>query len=66
MPNDNLSRVHIKAVWGEMQGRFFSPEEGDLLREAIEDRIIIDPKMRAEAAKTWGRTHPYCRADLTP
>ena len=39
---DNLSRVHFKAVWTEIQGRFFSQEEADELKVAIENATVID------------------------
>ena len=51
--SDNLSRMHLKAVRAEIEGRFFSQEEADELKTAINDRIITDPKIRSEAAKTW-------------
>ena len=50
---DNLSVVHFKAVRTEIEGRFFSEEEAKQLIEAIEDRTIIDPNIRIEAAKGW-------------
>lgn len=50
---DNLSVVHFKAVRTEIEGRFFSEEEASRLKEAIGDRTIKDPAMRAAAAKTW-------------
>lgn len=51
---DNLSREHYKAVWSEMQGRFFSRKEADDLKQDIDDRVVTDPIIRAEAAKNWG------------
>lgn len=50
---DNLSAIHYKAVRTEIEGRFFSREEADQLKEAIEARTITDPKFRAAAASTW-------------
>lgn len=50
---DNLSVVHFKTVRTEIEGRFFSQEEADRLKEAIDSRTITDPKIRAEAAKCW-------------
>lgn len=50
---DNLSTIHFKTVWAEIQGRFFSQEEADRLREAIDRATVTDPKMRSEAAKCW-------------
>ena len=51
---DNLSTVHFKTVWAEIQGRFFSQEEADNLKAAIDTCTVTDPKIRAEAAKCWG------------
>ena len=53
---DNLSTVHFKTVHAEIQGRFFSQEEADQLKEAIDRATITDPKIRSEAAKSWGTT----------
>jgi hypothetical protein len=50
---DTLSRIHFKAVHTEIQGRFFSQEEADQLKEAIDKATITDPKIRTEAAKCW-------------
>jgi hypothetical protein len=50
---DDLSRVHFRAVRGEITGRFFSLEEANQLRQMIEDHTIIDPETRAAAAKAW-------------
>jgi hypothetical protein len=50
---DNLSAVHFKTVWAEIQGRFFSQEEADQLKESIDNAIVTDPQIRAEAAKCW-------------
>lgn len=50
---DDLSRVHFKAVWSEIQGRFFSRKEADELKEAIDRATVTDPLIRAEAAKCW-------------
>jgi hypothetical protein len=52
---DNLSQEHFKAVWSEIQGRFFSQVEADELKEAIRRATITHPQMRAEAAKSWGK-----------
>ena len=54
MPTDNLSQAHYKTIWAELQGRFFSQEEADYLKAAIDTRTVTDPKIRAEAAKCWG------------
>jgi hypothetical protein len=51
---DNLSEVHYKTVWSEIQGRFFSQSEAAVLKDAIDKRTITDPKIRTEAAKAWG------------
>ena len=53
---DNLSTIHFKTVNAEIQGRFFSREEADELKEAIDRRVVTSPAMRKEAAKTWGTT----------
>lgn len=50
---DNLSFVHFKAVHAEIQGRFFSVVEADELKACIDRATVIDPQMRAEAAKCW-------------
>ena len=50
---DNLSKVHFKTVWAEIQGRFFSPEEAQVLKNAIDKATITDAEIRAEAAKSW-------------
>jgi len=50
---DNLSRVHFKTVGAEIEGRFFSQEEADQLKEAIDKHTLTDPKIRAVAAKSW-------------
>jgi len=50
---DTLSRVHFKKVWAEIQGRFFSQEEADQLKETINQHTITDPTTRAMAAKAW-------------
>ena len=50
---DNLSEVHFKAVCTEIEGRFFSQEEAERLKEAIDDRTITDPAIRVAAAKCW-------------
>jgi hypothetical protein len=52
---DDLSRAHYRAVRAEVEGRFFSPEEGAWLKEAIDERTLTDPQMRAMAAKAWER-----------
>jgi hypothetical protein len=51
---DGLSDVHYRTVWAEIQGRFFSQEEADKLKETIDWHTVTDPAIRAEAAKTWG------------
>jgi hypothetical protein len=53
IPKDNLSRIHFKTVSTEMEGRFFSQQEADQLKAAIDKRTVTDPKIRAMAAKTW-------------
>lgn len=50
---DNLSEVHFKTVRTEIEGRFFSQEEAERLKEAIDDRTIRDPAIRVAAAKCW-------------
>ena len=51
--NDTLSRMHFKAVSTEIEGRFFSQEEADELKEAIDAHTVTDPLVRAAAAKCW-------------
>lgn len=51
--SDNLSRVHFKTVHTEIQGRFFSQEEADQLKAAIDRATVTDPQTRIEAAKCW-------------
>lgn len=50
---DNLSAVHFKTVRTEIEGRFFSQEEADQLKQAIDYRTITDPATRVAAAKCW-------------
>lgn len=50
---DGLSAVHFKKVRAEIVGRFFSQEEADWLKEAIDMHTITDPETRALAAKAW-------------
>jgi hypothetical protein len=50
---DNLSQVHFKAVWSEIQGRFFTQEEANELKAAVQRGVVTDPQIRAEAAKVW-------------
>jgi hypothetical protein len=50
---DNLSKVHYKTVWAEIQGRFFSRSESDKLKAEIDTHTVTDPEIRAEAAKCW-------------
>jgi hypothetical protein len=50
---DNLSRVHFKTVQAEIEGRFFSKEEADQLKETIDHHTITDEQTRALAAKAW-------------
>jgi hypothetical protein len=52
---DTLSAVHFKAVRTEIEGRFFSQEEADKLKEYIDVHTITDPQIRVEAAKSWER-----------
>jgi hypothetical protein len=51
--DDELSKVHYSAVWAEIQGRFFSKEEADRLKESIDHHTVTDPQTRAAAAKAW-------------
>lgn len=51
---DGLSTVHFKTVRNEIEGRFFSQEEADQLKEAIDFHTITDPPTRNLAAKAWG------------
>jgi len=50
---DELSKVHFKTVWAEIQGRFFSKEEAEQLKEAIDHHTVTDPQTRALAARSW-------------
>ena len=50
---DELSKVHFKAVRTEIEGRFFSQEEADEQKRAVDIRTITDPKMRAVAVTAW-------------
>lgn len=50
---DNLSVEHYRTVWAEIQGRFFSKEEADRLKEAIDRHTVTDPQIRAAAAASW-------------
>lgn len=50
---DDLSAVHFKTVWSEIQGRFFSEREADDLKEAIDRHTVTDPHVRVMAAKAW-------------
>jgi hypothetical protein len=50
---DVLSKVHFKTVQAEIEGRFFSKEEADQLKEAIDRHTIEDALTRALAAKAW-------------
>jgi len=50
---DNLSTVHFKTVGAEIEGRFFSQEEANQLKEAIDKHTVTDPQIRSEAAKSW-------------
>ncbi len=54
--SDNLSQMHYKAVWAEIQGRFFSREEAEELKAEIDHATVTDPSIRAEAAKCWGKS----------
>ena len=53
MPDDNLSRTHFRTVRAEIEGRFFSKEEADQLKDAIDHHTITDPQARTLAAKAW-------------
>lgn len=50
---DNLSALHFKTVRTEIEGRFFSQEEADLLKQVIDLHTVTDPVIRAAAAKCW-------------
>lgn len=50
---DNLSKMHFKAVWAEIQGRFFSEVEADELKAIIDRATINDPVTRSAAARCW-------------
>lgn len=50
---DTLSKVHFTTIRNEIEGRFFSPEEGRKLKEAIDERTFVDPELRAAAADCW-------------
>ena len=52
---DNLSAEHFKAVWSEIQGRFFSQEEADRLKADIDKHTVTDQKTRVAGALAWGR-----------
>ena len=47
---DNLSKVHFKTVWSEIQGRFFSKDEADGLKAEIDAHTVTDPRIREAAA----------------
>ena len=50
---DNLSSIHFKTVYAEIQGRFFSEGEAETLKAAIDRAVVTDPHVRSEAAKCW-------------
>lgn len=50
---DGLSAIHFKTVWAEIQGRFFSAEEAEELKTAIDRHTVTDAEIRALAAATW-------------
>jgi hypothetical protein len=50
---DDLSRVHFRAVYLEITGRFFSPEEAVELKAAIDERVFAEPGLRKAAAQCW-------------
>ena len=50
---DNLSVVHFKTVRAEIEGRFFSREEAEQLKQSIDEHTLIDAPTRALAAKSW-------------
>jgi len=54
MEEDGLSTIHYRAVFAEIQGRFFSQEEADKLKQALERHTVTDPHTRALGAKVWG------------
>lgn len=51
--SDDLSKVHFRKVWAEIQGRFFSKEEAEQLKDEIDRYTINDPEIRVAAAKAW-------------
>ena len=53
MPDDNLSRTHFRKVRAEIEGRFFSKEEADQLKDDLDHHTITDPQTRVLAAKAW-------------
>lgn len=56
--DDKLSEVHFRAVRNEIEGRFFSLGEADLLKYAIDSRTLTDPHIRKLAAKSWAEVQP--------
>ena len=60
--SDTLSWKHFRAVRTEIEGRFFSVQEANALKEAIDGRIVTNPELRAAAAKCW----PEERKEPTP
>lgn len=54
---DGLSVIHFKTVSAEIEGRFFSQQEADQLKEAIDRHTVTHPQIRAEAAKCWNETY---------
>ena len=50
---DNLSYVHFNTVLSEIEGRFFSQEEANQLKEQIDRHTITNPQTRKLAAKSW-------------
>src|SRR5207302_9137358 len=48
-PYTTLFRSHFKKVWAEIQGRFFSQEEAEQLKEVIDHHTVTDPDTRAMA-----------------
>lgn len=52
---DDLSAMHFRTVWAEIQGRFFSQKEADELKECLDRHTITEPQIRAAAARAWSK-----------
>lgn len=50
---DDLSKEHFRRVWAEIQGRFFSKEEANQLKDDIDRHTLTDSQTRMVAAKAW-------------